>query len=41
MEKILVVEDDENISEMVSDFLISEGFEVEKAFHELEKKKQK
>lgn len=36
MEKILVVEDDENISEMVSDFLISEGFEVEKAFDGIE-----
>lgn len=29
MEAILIVEDDENISEMISDYLVSEGYSVE------------
>lgn len=32
MDKILLVEDDANISEMVSDYLINEGFDVKVAF---------
>lgn len=36
MEKILLVEDDLNISEMVSDYLSNEGFEVRTAFDGIE-----
>lgn len=36
MEKILIVEDDINISDMVSDYLANEGFEVKRAFDGVE-----
>lgn len=36
MEKILIVEDDINISEMVRDYLTNEGFEVKTAFDGVE-----
>ena len=36
MEKILLVEDDQNISEMISDYLTNEGYEVKRAFDGVE-----